>query len=310
VSIPNRRPGAGNSTAMAHNHVGIRVPRAQTTIARPVSISGIGYWSGLDVNIQFRPATVDSGIVFVRCDGPSPVKIPARVGNRVDIMRRTSIARDEFSVDMIEHLMAALSGMQIDNCEVWVDRAEMPGLDGSSYRFCDMLAGAGRVNQQALRPILRVTTPIRIQDRETWIEARPHGSFAIEYQLEYNHRAIGNQVYCAEITPTVFMEQLASARTFMLQSEAEMIQAQGLGKHVSYSDLLVIGEDGPIKNQLRFPNEYARHKALDLIGDLALAPFDIQAKITAHRSGHRLNAEMAKELLAQAEIVRSGRMSA
>ena len=262
------------------------------------------------MHIEFRPARVDSGIVFVRRDCATPVRIPARVGNRVDVMRRTTIARDDYSVDMIEHVMASLAGLRIDNCEVWVDRAEMPGLDGSSQPFVEVLLQAGRVEQLAFRPVLKVNEVVRIEDTNAWIEAHPYPCFAIEYQLEYSHPMIGRQVFAADLTAELFVDQLAAARTFMLKSEAELLQAQGLGTHVSFKDLLVIGENGPIENQLRFADEYARHKSLDLIGDLAMAPFDIQAKIVAHRSGHRLNAEMAKELLAQAEIVRPVRKSA
>lgn len=286
------------------------IHRHQATISNPVSISGIGYWSGLEVTIEFRPAMVDTGIVFVRRDCATPVRIPARVGNRVDVMRRTTVARDDYSVDMIEHVMAALAGLRLDNCEVWVDRAEMPGLDGSSQPFVDVLLQAGRVEQTAFKPVLRVDKPIRIDDGRAWIEAHPHPTYAIEYQLEYAHPVIGKQTYAAEMTAETFVDHLANARTFMLQSEADLLQSQGLGTHVSYKDLLVIGDDGPIDNSLRHDDEYARHKSLDLVGDLALAPFDIQAKIIAHKSGHRLNAEMAKELLAQAEIVRPVRKSA
>ena len=287
--------------------------RNQRTIARPVSVAGQGYWSGLQITVEFRPAAVDSGYVFVRRDVAGCPRIPARVAHRIDVPRRTTLAVDGTSVDMVEHVLSALSGLWIDNCEIWVDRAEMPGCDGSSQAFVDALLQAGLVEQAALRPQLVVQNPTRVGDDEQWIQAEPIGgsAFELDFRLDYpKHPVIGQQSISLPVTPETYVNELASARTFLLAEEAERIRQQGLGSRVSYQDLLVFGDAGPLENTLRFDDECVRHKALDVVGDFALAPFDIVGKITAFRSGHLLNAEMVKQLLLEGSIVRSYKKSA
>jgi len=281
--------------------------RKQQTLKNPVSISGFGYWSSLDVQVEFRPAPVDSGIVFVRRDVAETVRIRANLANRAEAPRRTSLQSRGCSVDMVEHIMAALSGLNIDNCEVWVNRAEMPGCDGSSQPFVEALLRAGIQTQSQQRPRLVVEKPIRVGTSENWIHATPNqaGHFQLSFALDYPlHPVIGSQKLDMIIDSNSFQKQLAPARTFILKHEAEYLNRQGLGKRATFKDLLVFDENGPIQNSLRFDNECARHKALDVIGDFALAPFDIVGTFTAFRSGHKLNAEMVESLLSDAKIVR------
>lgn len=280
------------------------ISRNQQTIRHSAKVSGHGYWSGLDVTVEFRPGAIDSGLVFVRRDLPGSPRIPVRVANRVDIPRRTVLAERNVSVDMVEHILAALSGLRIDNCEIWVDRAEMPGCDGSSQAFVEALLGARIVQQESPRRQLFVSNVVEVSDEHGWIRAEPDfGRFTIEYNLDYsNHPVIGRQSLRLEISPRSFVEQLASARTFVLKSEVEWFRAQGFGHRTRYQDLLVFDESGPIENELRFPDECVRHKALDVIGDLTLAPYDIVGKITAYRSGHQLNADLIRRLMAQCPV--------
>ena len=291
----------------------IRPLRIQHTLSNPVSVSGFGYWSGLDVRIEFRPAAIDTGITFVRADLPDQPRIPACVGNRIDLPLRTALASGTASVEMVEHIMAALASEEVDNCEVWVDRAEMPGMDGSSQAFVDALRSVSRVNQARSRARLVVTEPIRVGDETSWIEATPshHGEYYVEYQLDYtNCPAIGRQCFGIETGRDTFANQLANARTFLLEQEAQWLRDQGLGQKVTYQDLLVFGAEGPINNTLRYEDECVRHKTLDVIGDLALAGYDLDARIVACRSGHRLNAEMVRCLLHQAKLEDVLRISA
>ncbi len=280
--------------------------RHQHTIAEPIAIEGFGYWSGQDVRVEFRPADVDTGIVFIRSDLDRPSVIPAALENRVEVPRRTNLNFDGATVEMVEHIMAALGGLCIDNCEVWVNRAEMPGCDGSSLPFADVLARVGRVRQPALRPVIQVCETIGIGDADCWVEVRPTGQagLSIQYTLDYGPGPIGRQTYSLTVTPRAFHEQLAAARTFLLQEEAEWLQNQGLGRRVTCHDLLVFGPDGPIDNTLRFPDECVRHKTLDLIGDLALARCDIWGQIVAYRSGHRLNSQLVRRILAECGVLR------
>ncbi|MFO7905727.1 MAG: UDP-3-O-acyl-N-acetylglucosamine deacetylase [Planctomycetota bacterium] len=284
--------------------------RYQNTIAAPVAVEGFGYWSGLDVRVEFRPAPPNTGLVFVRADLGSPRRIKAEVANRVEVPRRTNLHTPYAVVEMVEHVMATLAGLQIDNCEIWVDRAEMPGCDGSSQPFVDAVCSVARVAQPAARETLAITEVVRVGDENCWVEARPASShgLSIRYLLDYGEEGpIGRQSIDLVLSPRVFRAQLAAARTFILREEAEWLRRQGLGERVTCGDLLVFNDTGPVNNELRFHNECVRHKTADLVGDLALADCDIQGRIVGYRSGHRLNAELVRTLLREPVAITRGR---
>jgi UDP-3-O-[3-hydroxymyristoyl] N-acetylglucosamine deacetylase len=286
----------------------------QHTIETIASVKGFGYWSGIDVCVEFRPAEPDTGIIFVRRDLESPVRIPATVQYRVQAPRRTNLSNNGTMVEMVEHIMAALAGLEIDNCEVWIDQSEMPGCDGSSLKFVDALKGAGVVAQDALRKQLIIREITRLGDSDYWIEARPSpdGSTKIRYRMDYadSCAAIGRQTAEFVVDPEVFCRELAPSRTFMLEEEANWLLSQGFGTRVEHRDVLVFGEDGPIDNELRFDDECVRHKILDIVGDLALAGCHVVGEFIAHRSGHRLNADRVKVLLNEGTVVETRRLSA
>lgn len=275
-------------------------PRLQKTISRPVMVSGYGYWSGKDVRVEFRPAEVGTGITFVRDDISSLARVPAKIEYRQDIKRRSNLNYQGTEVGMVEHIMAALAGLQIDNCEVGVDQAEMPGCDGSSLAFVQALDAAGTVEQEAEVQQIVVQQSVRFSTGDSWIEAHPEpsGKYVVEFELDYPHDAvIGRQSVSVEVTPEKFRHEIAPCRTFVLQREADYMIRQGIGLRVTPRDLLVFDEQGPVQNVLRFENECARHKTLDVIGDLALTGCEIVGRIVAHRSSHQLNATMASELV-------------
>jgi len=287
--------------------------RRQRTIAQVARVAGFGFWSGQDVQVEFRPAPADSGITFVRADLQPVVRIPAHVANRIEVPRRTTLTAHGVAVEMVEHLLAACMGLEIDNCEVWVDSAELPGCDGSSAPFVDALQQVGAVEQENLRPRLTVADATRVGDDDSWVEARPSASagLSLKYQLDYGSgNDIGRQTIKLEITRESFQSELASARTFLLSDEADWLRSRGLGQRVKWQDVLVFGEDGPIENELRFEDECVRHKALDLLGDLALAGCELVGHFAAYRSGHRLNAELVRVLLTQCQIETERRKSA
>ncbi len=291
----------------------LHVPRQQRTLARPVTVEGFGYWSGKDVRAEFRPAPADSGVAFVRYDLPRPARINAVVANRVETPRRTTLRSAGASVEMVEHIMAALGGMGIDNCEVWVDAAEMPGCDGSSLPFVEALSAAGIVEQDAVRSTLFVREVTRLGTEESWVEARPSATagLSLKFHLDYgSDSAIGRQTLTLPVTPDSFRRELAPARTFMLKCEADWLLAQGFGKRATLKDLLVFDVDGPLENELRFRDECVRHKALDLIGDLSLAGCDLVGHFIAFRSGHRLNAEVVRGVVTEGDVVGGYRRSA
>jgi UDP-3-O-acyl N-acetylglucosamine deacetylase len=281
-------------------------PRKQRTLARSAAVEGFGYWSGRDVRVEFHPAPENTGIVFCRSDLKPPVWIPADVENRTEAPRRTTLAAPGGAVEMVEHILAALAGLQIDNCQVRANAPEMPGGDGSSMLFVNALKSAGAIEQASPRPQLVVTQTTRAGGPDCWVEARPGDSdgMTVRYHLDYGpDNPIGRETIELAITPEAFERELAPARTFLLQHEANWLRAQGLGTRATYRDLLVFDDRGPINNELRFEDECVRHKTLDLVGDLALAGCDIVGHITAHRSGHRQNAELVQALLKQAKIV-------
>jgi UDP-3-O-[3-hydroxymyristoyl] N-acetylglucosamine deacetylase len=275
-----------------------------------VQVVGFGYWSGRDVRVEFRPAPASTGVVFVRSDLPSQARIAALVQNRIEMPRRTTLVEAGAEVQMVEHILAALIGLQIDNCEVWVDQPEMPGCDGSSQAFVDAITAAGIVQQDAQRPQLIVTDVTRVGDEECWVEARPvkKACLQVKYRLDYSEQPlIGRQKLELVITPDSFRTELASARTFILKQEADWLRQRGLGARVTTQDLLVFDDNGPVDNELRFEDECVRHKTLDMVGDLALAGCDLIGHFIAYRSGHRLNAELVRVLLREGRRVEGAR---
>lgn len=277
-------------------------PRRQRTVAKIAAVESFGYWSGRDVRLEFRPAAPNAGVTFVRSDLGPAARVRAVVGNRFEVPRRTVLRTGEVTVEMVEHVLAALYGLQVDNCEVWVDSPEMPACDGSSIVFVDALLAAGFETQTAMRRVLTVREITRLGTRDSFVEARPStsGTFSVKFELDYGPgNAVGRQDLTLPITMDSFRRELAPSRTFLLKSEADWLLSQGLGKRVTPQDLLIFGPDGPIDNELRFRDECVRHKALDLVGDLALADCDLVGHFIAHRSGHRLNADLVRALLSE-----------
>jgi UDP-3-O-[3-hydroxymyristoyl] N-acetylglucosamine deacetylase len=277
----------------------MRAGRFQHTITRPCQVSGRGYWSGQPITLTFLPAPADSGIRFVRTDLLDRPSVEAIADNRVDIQLRTRLVQGKAEVDMVEHVLAALYGLRIDNVEIHCTACEMPGLDGSSLAYALALDDAGKTPLRSRRATLVATESIRIGDDRQWIRFDPlsDSSFEIEYRLDYGtNNPIGTATYATKINEDAFYHRLAPARTFISLAEAEQLQERGLARHVTTRDLLVFDSDGPIDNSLRFSDECARHKALDLLGDLALTGIDLVGKVTAYRSGHQTNGKLAERL--------------
>lgn len=280
--------------------------RLQRTIASDREVRGVGFFLGSDVILRFRPAAADTGIIFVRTDLPGRPAVRAHVDNVIPSPRRTTIRQGDAAVSMIEHVMAALAGLNVDNCVVELDAAEPPGCDGSSRAFVDLILDAGIVELDRTRQTLVIEAPVTVRDGLSALTAHPgDGSgLVLSYHLDYGRQTpIGTQSLFLDITPEAFAGELAGSRTFLLESEADALRKAGIGTRVTNGDLLVFGPDGVLDNELRFPDECVRHKILDMVGDLALLDMDIQGHVVAHRSGHALNASLVRELVA---AVRAG----
>lgn len=275
----------------------------QRSLAAAVVVSGRGLLGGEMAEARIEPAPADSGILFERADLDPPVRIPAVVDHAVSLARRTTLRSGETSIDTVEHCLSALAGLGIDNAVIRLRGPELPCGDGSALPFVDAMLDAGIVELDAPRRVFRVREPIVIEEGGGSIAALPTSKPGLQvvYELDYADRSdrIGRQTLSYDPNRLDYRREIAPARTFSLKEEAEALQAQGLGTHLSPKDVLVIGEDGPIENAFRFEDEPVRHKVLDVLGDLSLVGRPLQARIVAGRSGHALNRRLAMRLREQ-----------
>ncbi|MDR2171273.1 MAG: UDP-3-O-acyl-N-acetylglucosamine deacetylase [Planctomycetaceae bacterium] len=274
--------------------------RLQNTIGGHVLLSGFGFWSGEDVLLEFCPAAAGSGVYFVRTDLSGEPRIPALVQYREEKPRQTSLVNGSARVDMVEHVLAAVRALKIDNCEIRTNRPEMPGFDGSANRFFVALSRVGVVAQAAIRNVRLVSKALRIGGVDSWIKVAP----SREGGSAYNFTLIppegypqGTQKFNFKFSTESFQDEIMNARTFLSKVEADYLIAAGLCQRVTPRDVLVLTTEGPIDNNYRYDNECARHKVLDMIGDFSLTDCDWAGVFESYRGGHSLNAECVRQLL-------------
>lgn len=267
----------------------------QRTIKKTVKYTGIGLHSGKEVSLVFHPAPEDSGIVFTRMDLPGMPQVKADAANVTDTLRATTLEQGAAKVFTVEHLLAAFSALQIDNCQIEIDSVEPPVADGSALPFVRLLEEAGIEEQQARRQVLVIekSQTIRVGDR--FITVIPYDGFRISFTSTNPHPLLGTQYGDYEITPEVFIQEIAPARTIGFMHEVEALKAKGLALGGSLENAVVYS-DTEVLTPLRFSDELVRHKILDIIGDMALAG-PIRGHIIAVKSGHALNTALAKSVL-------------
>lgn len=273
----------------------------QRTIARAVTVTGFGLFGGHDCTLRFKPAEMGTGIAFHRVDVPDARPIPARVEFVTKVPRRTALSDGHSTVETIEHAMAALAGLGIDNCIVELDAIEPPIGDGSSLHFVSALLLAGLVDQNA---VANWFEPLRLNRVDGGngqsIIAEPADEFSLSYSLDYGPGSpVRPQSVHASLTPAVFLREIAGARTFVLASEIEGLRKMGYGQRATTENLLVFHDHGIENNSLRWPDECARHKLLDAIGDFALCGGRVRGRFHATKAGHHLNHELARRLYSQ-----------
>ena len=274
----------------------------QRTVASPVTLEGYGLFTGSAVSATIRPAEEGSGIRFVRSDLPGRPAIPASVSHVAEAPRRTVLRAGEARVETVEHCLGALAGLGIDNAVVEVKGPELPAGDGSAAMFVDAVGRAGVVEQGAIRQPIVVREPITVREGEATLAIVPSASSSLEivYMLDYGEGSpIARQTHACALTPESFASEIAPARTFSTAAEARAARDMGMFAHLTPRDMLVIDTTGPIDNTLRFANEPARHKLLDLLGDISLVGRPILGRLVAYRSGHALNHRLAKEITAR-----------
>jgi UDP-3-O-[3-hydroxymyristoyl] N-acetylglucosamine deacetylase/3-hydroxyacyl-[acyl-carrier-protein] dehydratase len=271
----------------------------QHTIAKPVSIEGLGLFTGQPCKLTFRPAAANAGIEFVRTDLTPAVTIPVNIAHVDAKSHRTGLAVEGAAVETVEHVLSAVSGLGIDNLTIELTAGEPPSTDGSPKCFADAMISARVVELDAdVKPFI-INEPVALSDGDAMITALPGplDSLEILYNLDYpDMPSVGKQVGRFVLGKDDYESQIASARTFAMMQEAQAMQAAGLCTHLTPADILVMAPEGPIDNALRFDDEHVRHKIADLIGDLMLMGRPICGRVIAHRSGHDLNQKLVAAL--------------
>lgn len=275
--------------------------KSQTTLRRAVSIRGIGIHTGTEVELTICPAPADTGYLFRRTDlsGFELAAVPQHVTH---VSYATTLMHKGVMVATVEHVLSALYGCGIDNAILEVNNFEVPIMDGSAAPFVGLIASAGRMELPSSRQVLRVLRPIEVVDGNRRMSITPHDGLYIESTIDFAHPLIGRQAFSGEITPDSYCREVASARTFGFIHEAEALRKSGLVRGASLDNAIVLDEKGMVnETPLRFADEFARHKVLDIVGDFALLGVPIAGRITAERSGHGLHAALVGKLLRETD---------
>ena len=278
----------------------------QRTIQKTISTKGVGLHSGRRVEITLRPAAPNTGIVFHRVDLPEVVDIPARADNVGNTRLASVLQKGDVRVSTVEHLMSALAGLGIDNLHVDLTAEEVPIMDGSAGTFVYLLRSAGLQEQAAPKRFLRVVKPIEVREGEgkdaKWARLEPYNGFALSFSIDFKHPAIDSTANFAKVDfeKDSYVKTIARARTFGFASEVEALRSIGLARGGSLDNAIVMDEYRVLNaDGLRFEDEFVKHKILDAIGDLYLIGNPLVAHYVACKSGHGLNNQLARTLLAQ-----------
>lgn len=281
---------------MSKSYVGAK----QTTLEQSISLTGIGVHSGAPVSITLHPADAHSGICFSVTKGNQEIEIPAHCDNIENLTLCTVLGSGCGAVvATVEHLMAALRGLSIDNVLVEIDSGEVPIMDGSAMPFVRAIEEAGIAELQAPRRFIKLLKPIRVEENGCWGELLPYNGFHIEVEIDFTTPVIGRQKFASEMNPGVFRDELARARTFGFMADVEGLWAAGRALGASLENTVAIDNDKVLNSEgLRFADEFVRHKALDAVGDLALAGHPMLCSYRSYRGGHALNAKAIQSMFA------------
>ncbi len=273
--------------------------RKQRTIVEKVSCTGVGLHSGVPVQLTLLPARAGSGVVAVCNDGDSPVEFPCHPRAVQSTNFATTLGREGATVSTVEHLLAACFGLGIDNVRVVIDGPELPVMDGSAAAFVHLIRSAGIFEQRAPCGVLRFRRPIEVRDGERWIRVEPARRFRVSYSIDFDHPVVGRQNFEVDgLDPDHFERELAGARTFAFLRDVQGLWDAGLAKGGSLENTIVLDDDKPLNPEgLRWPDEFVRHKVLDLYGDLALLGLPIEGHIQVERGGHTLHQKLVSAIL-------------
>ena len=275
---------------------------SQRTIRRAISCAGIGLHSGNKVQLSLKPAAPNFGIRFRRTDLGNH-EVPARVQHLAGIQLATALSRNEVSVETVEHLLAALVSLGVDNVLIELNSPEVPIMDGSAAPFVYLVQEAGIKVQNSPRQYLKILRPISLARGDKHIALYPSDHFKVTYSISYDHPLLRHQTRTIAISETSFIDEIAPARTFTFLKDVEMLRQNGLALGGSLDNAVVLGETG-VLNPLRFADEFVRHKILDAVGDLALVGHPVIGHLVAHRAGHALHTEFASRILEEVDAWR------
>lgn len=267
----------------------------EKTILSPVSFSGMGLHSGAEVGMRLLPAAAGTGVVFRRTDLDN-FEMAAIGRNIAKVSYATSLMRQGVLIQTTEHLLSALIGMGIDNVVVELDNLELPILDGSALPYIEAFARAGIKIQRRRREYLRVLKSVEVRDGDKFIALYPGEGFSISYEILFP-APIGGQAFSVELSGGSYATEIAGARTFGFREDEKKLRDMGLIRGASEENAIILSRDGVQNGPLRFPDEFVRHKVLDLIGDLALAGHPILGRVVAERAGHAMHTALVSRLL-------------
>jgi UDP-3-O-[3-hydroxymyristoyl] N-acetylglucosamine deacetylase len=276
----------------------------QRTLKAATKTTGVGLHTGARVELGLRPAPVDTGIVFTRTDLPQPVAIPAQAANVGDTRLSSTLRQGGTSVSTVEHLMSALAGVGIDNLFVDVAGPEIPIMDGSAGPFVFLLQSAGIVEQDPPKRYIRIVQPVEVREGDKWARFDPFNGFKLDFTIDFPHPMFGseNRQVVVDFAENSYAKEVARARTFGFMQDVEAMRAAGLGLGGSLQNAIVLDEFKVLNSEgLRYDNEFVRHKVLDAIGDIYLLGHALIGQYTAYKSGHGLNNQLARALLARPE---------
>ncbi len=278
-------------------------PFRQRTLKQRATLDGIGLHSGAKVRLTVAPGPADSGIVFIRTDISPRVEIAALSEHVVDTTMNTSLGKERVRIGTVEHLLAALAGCSIDNARLEVEGPEVPILDGSAEPFVALVQEAGVHEQRATRRYLMVRKPVVVTDGDKQARLSPtRGTFSVSYTIDFQHPLISDQTYALELSNRAFQREIAGARTFGFKRDVERLHLAGLARGGSLDNAVVVDDFNILNPEgLRFPDEFVRHKILDALGDLSLIGLPIIGHLHAVKSGHALNHQLVRKVLAERE---------
>jgi len=269
------------------------------TLRHPVVITGQGLHSNKPCRVTIHPVAHPTGIRFLH--GPSGIEIPAKADLVGELTLATTLAKDGLRFGTVEHLLAALCGLEIEHALIEVDSEELPILDGSAGPWVEALVAAGSRSLPGPRRLIKVLRPVEVTSQGKWMRVSPHAGLRLRYTIDFDHPAIGRQSRELSLTPEKFRRELASARTFCMEQDIEFMRSKGLALGGSLDNAVVFAANGPLNEALRYEDEAVRHKMLDLVGDLALLGAPLLGLVEAHAAGHALHIALVKALLADTQ---------